>query len=123
MSIDAFNDILLEDTFVFSWCHGTDSLTFQVLASLLQSHPEASPPPDGDWAFYRHAQIQFTGVSSVAGLLPQTSLVPTTDADGSVDFGCIDELSLIRPGEYRIAGQFGAVTVAAQDVSLVWAAA
>ena len=123
MSIDAFDDILLEDTFVLSWCRGADSLTFQVLASLLQSHPEASLPPDGDWACYRHGQIQFTGVSAVAGLLPQESVVPCTDPDGSVDFGCIDELSLIRSGEYRIAGEFGVVTVAAQDVSLAWAAA
>ncbi len=123
MRIDAFGDILLEDTFVFSWCRGADSLTFQVLASLLQSHPEASPPQGGDWACYRHGQIQFTGVSAVAGLLPQESVVPTTDPDGSMDFGCIDELSLIRSGEYRIAGEFGVVTVAAQDGSLAWAAA
>ena len=122
MSIDAFNDILLEDTFVLSWCRGADSLTFEVLASLLQRHPEAAPPADGDWACYRHGQIQFTGVSSVAGLLPLDSVVPTTDPDGSLDFGCIDELSLIRSGEYRISGEFGVVTVAAQDVSLALAA-
>ena len=122
MSIDAFDDILLEDTFVFSWCRGADSLTFNVLASLLQRHPEASPPADGEWACYRPGQIRFLGVSSVAGLLPQESVARTIDPDGGVDFGCIDELLVVRPGEDRISGEFGVVTVVAQDVSLALAA-
>jgi hypothetical protein len=122
VSIEAFQDILLEDTYVFSWRHGADSLTFEILASLLQSHPEASQPAEGDWACYRQGRIAFTGVSSVVGLLPQGSVPPATDADGSTDFGCIDELSLVSPGEYRISGEFGVVTVAARDVSLVLAA-
>ncbi|MDR7134072.1 hypothetical protein J2X06_001256 [Lysobacter niastensis] len=123
MSIEAFDNILLEDTFVLSWHQATDSLTFNVLASLLQSHPEASPPPNGEWACYRPGAIAFSGVSAVRGLLPQESVIPTADPDGSVDYGCIDELSLVRPGEYRIAGEFGVVTVAASEVLLVLDAA
>ena len=119
MKIKVFEDILLEDTFVFSWHQTSDSLAFNVLASLLQSHPEASPPLNGDWACYRHGLIQFSGVSSVAGLLSQESVPPTVDPDGGIDYGCIDELSLIRPGEYRITGEFGVVTVSADAVSLV----
>ena len=123
MSIEAFDNILLEDTFVLSWHHAADSLTFDVLASLLQRHPEASPPADGEWACYRPGTIEFSGVSAVRGLLPQESATPIVDPDGSVDYGCIDELSLVRPGEYRIAGEFGVVTVAASGVSLVLGAA
>ena len=123
MSIEAFDNILLEDTFVLSWHQASTSLTFNVLASLLQSHPEASPPARDEWACYRSGVIQFSGVSSVDGLLRQESVKPTTDPDGSVDYGCIDDLSLVRPGEYRIAGEFGVVTVAARGVSLVLGAA
>jgi len=123
MRVAAFDKILLEDTFVFSWKQAPASLTFNVLASLLQSHPEASPPATGEWACYRPGVIQFSGVSSVVGLLPQDSVIPTKDPDGSVDYGCIDDLSLVGPGEYRIAGEFGQVTVLARGVSLVLFAA
>ena len=123
MSIEAFDNILLEDTFVLSWHQASASLTFNVLASLLQSHPEASPPAGGEWACYRLGAIQFSGVSSIDGLLHQQSVAPTTDPDGSVDYGCIDDLSLVRPGEYRITGEFGVVTVVAREISLILGAA
>ena len=123
MSIEAVEDILLEDTFVLSWDQSGDSLAFNVVASLLQSHPDASPPAPGEWACYRTGVLRFSGVTSVRGLLAQESVIPTADADGSVDYGTIDSLALAGPGEYRIAGEFGVVTVAARDVSLVLAAA
>ena len=123
MSIEAFDNILLEDTFVLAWHQASDSLTFRVLASLLPSHPEASLPANGEWACYRPGTIQFSGVSSVLGLLPQESVTPIADPDGSVDYGCIDDLSLVRSGEYRITGEFGVVTVVARGVSLVLGAA
>ena len=119
MSIDAFRDILLEDTFVLSWARDSDRLTFSVVASLLQTHSAAVPPLPGEWACYRPGAIIFQGVSSVTGLRPQESVVPIKDPDGSVDYGCIDNLSLIQPGKYRISGEFGVVTVAAQNVLLL----
>jgi hypothetical protein len=118
MGIDGFDDILLEDTFVLAWHQDSESLIFHVLASLLRTHPDASPPAAGDWACYKSGTIQFTGVSSVRGLLPQDDVIRTTDAEGSVDYGCIDALSLVLPGKYRIVGEFGNVSVVASDVSI-----
>ena len=123
MSIEAIEDILLEDTFVLSWDRSADFLAFQVLASLLQSHPTASPPASGEWACYKRGVLRFSGVTSVYGLQPQDSVAPTTDPDGSVDYGTIDSLAQVGPGVYCIAGEFGVVTVAAREVSLVLAAA
>ena len=123
MSIDAFAHILLEDTFVLAWHQSPGSLVFHVLASLQHTHPEASAPGSGDWACYRPGIIQFSGVTSVIGLVPQDSVTRTTDAAGSVDYGCIDDLALIQPGEYRIAGEFGDVLLVAGEVSLFLAAA
>lgn len=123
MSIKVFENILLEDTFVFSWHRDADTLTFQVLVSLLQSHPEASLPAKDEWACYRCGVIRFSGVTSVHGLLPQDSVLPTTDADGSVDYGTVDALELVQSGEYCIVGEFGNVMVAAHDVALSLAAA
>ncbi|WP_417661031.1 hypothetical protein [Pseudomonas sp.] len=123
MSIKVFDNILLEDTFVLSWHQDADILTFQVLASLLQSHPDASVPAAGEWACYKPGIIEFSNVSSVRGLLPQESVVYTTDPDGSVDYGTIDGLAQTGRGEYRIIGDFGVVTVAAHNISLALAAA
>ncbi len=119
MSIEAFENILLEDTFVLSWHQSPNSLTFHVLASLLQSHPMATPPANGDWACYRPGIIQFNDTTSVTGLLPQDSVKPTKDPDGSVDYGCIDSLEATNPGQFRISGEFGIVTISANDVSLI----
>lgn len=119
MGIEATEDIFLEDTFVLSWDYSAGCLIFQVLASLLQSHPAASLPASGEWACYRPGVLTFSGVTSVHGLLLQDSVSPTTDPDGSVDYGTIDSLVQVRPGDYLIAGEFGVVTVAARDVSLV----
>jgi hypothetical protein len=118
MSIDSFTDILLEDTFVLAWHQGPESLTFHVLASLMQTHPAASVPAVGDWACYRPGIIQFFGVSSVRGLLKQHSVSRTTDAAGEVDYGCIDMLAFVQPSGYRIVGEFGDVSVAAAGASI-----
>ncbi|GAA5003290.1 hypothetical protein GCM10025793_09100 [Lysobacter lycopersici] len=120
MGIESFNDILLEDSFVFGWRRASESLSFNIDASLLQTHPRAMPPSSGEWACYKSGVILFSGVSSVSGLLPQESVRPTLDPDGSADYGCIDDLSVVQPGEYRIAGEFGVVTVLARDVTLVF---
>jgi hypothetical protein len=119
MNIEAFDHILLEDTFVLSWHRGPTSLTFHVLASLLQSHPEATTPHEGEWAYYKPGIVHFAGVTSVNGLLSQSAVQPTTDADGCIDYGCIDELSVMKPGAYRISGEFGVVTMVAEGVSLL----
>jgi hypothetical protein len=122
MSLDAFTNILLEDTFVLAWHQGPGSLTFHVLASLMQTHPAASVPAVGDWACYRPGIIQFFGVSTVRGLLKQHSVKGATDAAGEVDYGCIDALAFVQPSGYRIVGEFGDVSVTAAGVSIFLAA-
>jgi len=122
MTIAALNDILLEDTFVLAWHRGHESLTFHVLASLLQSHPDASVPTSGDWACYRPGIIQFFGVTSVGGLLPQDSVQRTADAAGDIDYGCIDSIALVQPGKYNVVGEFGDVSLTAAGVSIYLAA-
>jgi len=123
MDIEALSNIDLEDTFVLAWHRGHESLTFHVLANLQQTHPEVSPSAPGDWACYRAGIIQSTGVSSAHGLLRQDAVKPATDADGSVDYGCIDSLSVIQPGECRVVGDFGDVSVVASKVRVFLAAA
>lgn len=108
---------------MLAWDQSGDTLTFFVLASLLPEHPDFSPPTEGDWNCYRAGLIQFRGVTSVDGLVPQASIVPTIDASGSVDYGCIDHLSLVGSGKYRVCGEFGDALVVAERVLVVLAPA
>ena len=119
MGIPALDHVDLQDTFVLSWRKASGSLTFEVLANLLPTHPRAAPPLPNEWACYTEGAITFFGVTSVAGLPALGDVVPVKDPDGSIDYGCIDELSLAGPGEYRIAGEFGSVSVAAEGLSFV----
>jgi hypothetical protein len=121
MSIPTFAGLQLDDTFVLAWDRSADALTFFVLASLLPDHPEYSPPAGGEWSCYRAGLIQFRGVTSVVDLLAQASLAPATDAVGAVDYGCIDHLSMTEPGKYRVCGEFGTVSVAAEKVVVILA--
>ncbi|MDC7700051.1 hypothetical protein [Vogesella indigofera] len=123
MNIDVLSNILLEDTFVLAWHRGHESLTFYVLASLQRTHSAASTPTHGDWACYRPGIIQFSGVSSVQGLLRQDAVKPAIDAEGSVDYGCIDSISVVQPSGCRIVGDFGDVLVVARKVLFYLAAA
>jgi hypothetical protein len=111
----------LDDTFVLAWDRSADALTFFVLASLLPGHPEYSPPAEGEWSCYRAGLIQFRGVTSVVDLRAQASVAPTTDAAGALDYGCIDHLSMTEPGKYRFCGEFGTVSVAAEQVVVILA--
>jgi len=121
MSIQAVAGLDLEDTFVLAWHRTPDTLTIHMLASLLPEHPEFSAPSEADWSCYRPGLIQFFGVSSVQGLLPQASVPAATDSAGEVDYGCIDQLLLAGPGRYTLSGEFGNVSLAAEVLVVVLA--
>ena len=123
MSIPEFSEIDLQDTFVLAWHESPDEVAFHVLAHLSQGHPLAALPGDGDWACYRPGLIAFQSVTSVVGLKPQDSVISTRDADGSLDYGTIDSLSVGPHGEFHICGEFGDVTIHAGSVRLVLAPA
>lgn len=123
MSIPEFSEIDLQDTFVLAWHTSQDEVVFHVLAHLTQDHPLAAPPGSGEWACYRPALIAFQLATAVVGLQPQASVTPTQDADGSLDYGTIDSLSVGPHGQYRICGEFGDVTIHARSVRLVLAPA
>ena len=123
MSVQDFSQVNLEDTFVLAWHSVPGEIVFHVLVNLCQDHPLAAPPSGGDWACYRPAVIAFQAVTAVSGLNPQASVIPTEDADGSLDYGTIDHLSVGPDGEYRICGEFGDATIRARSVRLLVAPA
>ena len=112
-----FDGVMITDTFVLGWCREEDRLVFEVVASLWPGHPAYESPRPGEWTCYKKARLVFCEVCAVNGLPDPSAVAPTTDADGSQDFGSLSELA-IEPGGYRIAGDFGMVHVQAGSVRL-----
>jgi hypothetical protein len=50
------------------------------------------------------------GVKKVSGLKPKESVRSSTDPDGSVDYGNIDDLKTIADS-YLLVGEFGSVKI------------
>jgi hypothetical protein len=112
-----FDGMLTTDTFVMGWHREADRLVFDVEASLWPGQPDYEPPRPGEWACYKPARIVFDGVESVSGLPDMASAPRSMDADGSQDFGSLNELAA-EAGGYLIAGDFGQVRVRAAAVRL-----
>ena len=122
MSIDTeFADVMVQDCWVLGWRTENDSLVFDIEASLISGHPLYESPKPGEWSCYKTAQIVFSGVREVSGLLPIQSVRATVDPDGSVDYGSIDSISQETNG-FAIVGEFGNVLVSASAVRLHLAA-
>lgn len=112
-----FPHVILTDTWVLSWEEQPGRLVFSIEASLWPGHPNYEPPSPANWTCYKRARLIFGGVGEVLGLCDLTSVHGNIDADGSVDFGSIDELVRL-PGGYRIAGEFGNVRMQANSIRL-----
>jgi hypothetical protein len=108
--IDIFRGIDLTDSFVLSWSHDGNELTFELEASIWPDSEYYSKPQNGEYTCYRKAALKFTGVQSINGL-KSINLVPSTiDPDGSTDYGNIDALSQTETGFY-LSGDFGSVNI------------
>ncbi len=108
--IDIFRGIDLTDSFVLSWSHDGNELTFELEASIWPDSEYYSKPQNGEYTCYRKAALKFTGVQSINGL-KSINLVPsTTDPDGSTDYGNIDALSQTETG-FNLSGDFGSVNI------------
>jgi hypothetical protein len=108
--IDIFRGIDLTDSFVLSWSHDGNELTFELEASIWPDSEYYSKPQNGEYTCYRKAALKFTGVQSINGL-KSINLVPsTTDPDGSTDYGNIEALSQTETG-FNLSGDFGSVNI------------
>jgi hypothetical protein len=108
----------LNDSWVLSWAETEDELVFQIEASLLPGHVEYTEPREGEWTCYKRATLSFIGKKRADGLRPMAEVSPTTDPDGSVDYGCIDALQRNDDGSYLLCGDFGDVTIESDGLTL-----
>lgn len=109
--------VMVDDCFVLGWRHVENTLIFEIEASLWPGNPHYEEPKPGDWTCYKRSKLVFSGVREVSGLLPMHQVRTTTDPNGTKDYGTIDVLTEI-PGGFKIIGEFGDVTVIAEDMWL-----
>jgi hypothetical protein len=122
LNLDDFQEVALEDTFVLAWHKSSGDLVFYVEAHLRPEHSAYAPHGVESRACYRPGIIVFRSASQVTGLMPQSMVNRTTDAEGAVDYGTIDRLEMIGPGQFAISGEFGDVVVHSRAPRLYLAA-
>ncbi len=115
--LDELNGIDLQDSFVLGWSWADSKLVFDLELSVWPESKYFVTPKADEYTCYRKAQLIFTTVTSVTGLIPQSSVHFTTDIDGSRDYGNIDSLT-ISPNGYKMSGEFGLITIECKDLEL-----
>ena len=106
-----FEGIYLEDCFVFSWEETEDELRFCIQASLWPGHPKYTEPKPDEWTCYKDAVLVFTKKKSVSGLPAMDQVRHYIDPDGSIDYGCLNTLTLNPDGTYCVIGGFGEISI------------
>ena len=108
--IEIFKGIDLNDSFVLNWRHENDHLSFELEASIWPESEYYMAPKQGEHTCYRKATLEFKGVKNISGLKPKESVQSSTDPDGTVDYGNIDDLKAVD-GSFLVVGEFGSVTI------------
>ena len=101
----------IQKTFVLDLYKSDDALTFEIDACLLPEHPLYDTPSSGNIGYYRKGKLIFQSPSKIEGLLSKKDIKPTTDPDGSIDYGELEALAINTRGDWRICGEFGEVMI------------
>jgi hypothetical protein len=108
--LTVFKGIDLNDSFILSWNQTSDKVEINLEASIWPQSAYYIKPKSNEHTCYRRATLTILGAVRVTGLLPMDTVKPTTDPDGTKDYGSIDSLTQ-SPNGYCIAGEFGLVQI------------
>ena len=115
--MDIFKGIDFNDSFVLGWSSNEAGITFNVEASIWPESPHYQKPKPNEYTCYRKCEIQFTNFTSYSGLSKQSTVNPTKDLDGSLDYGNIDILIKTNNG-FQVVGEFGHLNIVNGKVQL-----
>jgi len=108
--IEIFKGIDLNDSFVLNWHHENDHLSFELEASIWPESEHYTASKNYEYTCYRKATLEFVGVKNISGLKSKESVQSTTDPDGSIDYGNIDDLKELGDS-FLVVGDFGSVSI------------
>lgn len=108
--IKVFKGIDLNDSFVLSWKLSANNLAIEVEASIWPESVYYQEPLDDEYTCYKKASLVFENTEKITGLLDIKSVKPTSDPDGSIDYGNIETLVENDSG-FLLSGAFGSVEI------------
>lgn len=110
-----FEHVYLEDSYVLDIQINPSSAEFLLRVVLTEDHPLYNAPLSGEKYCYRNGLLRFTNVERVEWL--EKSMMPYTDATGSVDYGNIDEFYL-SDEHYYLNGDWGELKITSSPPTL-----
>ncbi len=107
----------LQDSFVLGWEVSENQFSIQLEASIWPSSVHYFEPKPNEYTCYKKAVLTFSDFSSISCVNGQSAIEPTTDIDGSIDYGNIDSLIKTESG-FFISACFGNVSISNGKVVL-----
>jgi hypothetical protein len=105
-----FQGIDLNDSYVLSWELASSRLVFHLEVSIWPESKYYAPPKPNEYTCYRKGTLSFENLISLSGLQSMTETVSSTDSQGEIDFGNIDDLESTESG-FSVYGDFGEVNI------------
>ena len=105
-----FKGIDLNDTFVLSWNITNNNIAFDLEVSIWPESEHYDSLKSNEYTCYKKGTLKFEGAKEVQGLKECKEVNPSTDSDGSIDYGNIDHL-VKTPSGYELIGEFGNVII------------
>lgn len=109
------NGILFEDSYVLSISAEPYKVVFAMDFVLTSEHPSYCPPRPGERACFRKGKIEIGKFRRL--LWDASGYSPSTDAEGELDFGSLDEIVKIDD-VWRLSGDWGSLEVSGGEMSV-----
>ena len=107
-----------QSSFVLDWRMDGNDLVFEIEACLVPNHPNYMSPKPGEAMCWVTGKLVFESPIDIQGLKDTEQVSPTTDPDGSLDYGEIEALAINTRGDWIISGEFGDVIVTGSSLEL-----
>ena len=107
-SIEEFENIYLEDSYVLQIRTNSNSAEFLLEVVLTENHPLYNPPKQNEQYCYKKAELSFPTVTEIIWV--EVNIIPSKDANGEVDFGNID-LFFYNDQYYELCGDWGELKI------------
>lgn len=108
--LETFKGIDLNDSFILDWSHENGRLSFELEVSIWPDSAYYIEPKPDEYTCYRKAILWFENVKAVSGLKTKETVITSTDAGGSVDYGNIDSLIVLNDG-FALEGNIGCIKI------------
>jgi len=102
------SEILFEGSYVLALEIAPYSLKMVMDFEILPSHPNYSHPKSDERACFRQGTLKI--VNFIKLTWNASGLLPTIDANQEIDWGCLDEFSVLNH-EWHLAGDWGSINI------------